>query len=110
MPDDLLRRERAKRTLTAICWSIAIGLCVVLWAAGIPRLAQGIQAWQTGGAEATVTYPPGRYKGVPIEPWSESAHSAITAGLGWCTAAVILTTGLVGTYLLRTPRSSKPPE
>lgn len=108
MNGDQLRRERSKRTLSAICWCLALGFCAVAWCGGVPRLAKGLQAWRTDGAEATVVYPPGRYKGVPTGGWSESARSAIEAGLSWCAVGAIMTGGMVWTYMLRPPKWSKP--
>ena len=110
MNNNVLRHDRAKRTLSLICWCFAIGLCVMAWTGGVPRLARGLQAWQAGGSEATVSYEPGRYKGSPTGGWSEPAHSAIEAGLGWCAVAAAMTGGMAWTYVARRPRFAQPAE
>ena len=99
MNDERLRREHAKRLLQTICWCLAIGICVVPWAAGVPRIVNGIRAWREGGAEMMVVYPPSQYKGTSTGGWSESAQSAISAGLGWLAIGAILAGGLALAYL-----------
>jgi hypothetical protein len=108
MQDDRVRRERAKGTLLVIGWCIGFGLCVVAWEVGLPRLVRGVQAWQTGGAEETVVYERGWYKGAPTGGGSESARSAVQGGLGWCAAGALMSGGLVCTFVVLRRRWSKP--
>lgn len=92
---------------TKLVWSLAIGVCLLPWIAGAPRLAKGLLAWHAGGAEATVVYPPSRYKGNPTGGWSESARSATHVGLGWLAVGALATSGLVWTYLVKRRRATK---
>lgn len=108
MNNDGLRREQAKRLLTTICWCLAIGICVVPWVAGVPRIVKGIQAWRVGGAEMMVVYPPSQYKGASTGGWSESAQSAISAGLAWLAIGAILAAGLALAYLAWRQQRARP--
>ncbi|MFO0819443.1 MAG: hypothetical protein U1A77_15960 [Pirellulales bacterium] len=92
---------------TKLVWSLTIGICLLPWIAGAPRLVKGLQAWHAGGADSTVEYPPSRYKGNPTGGWSESARSATQAGLGWLAVGVVATTGLVWTYVAQRRRATK---
>ena len=109
MNDALARQKQARRTLALMCWCLAFGLCVVAWAAGVPRLASGLQAWRLGGPEAAVASTRGWYKGRPTGGGSESARSAIEHGLGWCGVGAIMTAGLTWTFTMLRPPRPKPP-
>jgi hypothetical protein len=104
---NLSAHSQTKLLFTKLVWSLAIGICLLPWIAGAPRLVKGLQAWHASGAESTVEYPPSRYKGNPTGGWSESARSATQTGLGWLAVGVIAASGLAWTYLAQRRRTTK---